>query len=83
MKLHHSLALNILLGSLLFSFSAHAQSILPNGSFDDPADPLKGWVTDYAWSGNSYYIANKDFVHVQQDGTRKNIVKLVSPGMGE
>jgi hypothetical protein len=82
MKTHYSLTLHLLLGSLLLSLSANAQSLLPNGSFDDPSDPLKGWVTDYEWTGNSYYIANKDFVHVEQDGTRKNIVKLVSPGDG-
>ena len=82
MKTHYSLTLHLLLGSLLLSLSANAQSLLPNGSFDDPSDPLKGWVTDYEWTGNSYYIANKDFVHVEPDGGRKNIVKLVSPGDG-
>ena len=28
-------------------------------NFDDGANPPTGWITDYEWSGNTYYIENK------------------------
>ena len=56
--------------------SAPGQAIIENGNFDNPADPLKGWVTDYAWTGNSNYIANKSHITVTTDGARKNIVNF-------
>ena len=47
------------------------QSIIENGNFDNPTDPLKGWVTDYAWAGNSNYMGNKDHITAGTDGSRK------------
>ena len=46
----------IFIAGALFAAPAHSQSIIENGNFDNPGDPLKGWVIDYAWAGNSYYI---------------------------
>ena len=30
-----------------------------NGGFQNAEDPLNGWMIDYAWTGNSYYLDNK------------------------
>jgi hypothetical protein len=60
--------------------AAAPQSILENGNFDDPIDPLKGWVVDYAFTGNSFYIGNKSHVSIVTDGARKNVVQFSSAG---
>lgn len=76
-------ATRFLLPSLLLivtALVADAQSMLENGNFDNPADPLKGWVTDYEWSGNSYYVGNKKHVSIVTEGARKNVVKFDSAG---
>jgi hypothetical protein len=65
---------------LAASVSGRAQSLIENGNFDDPSNPLKGWITDYEWSGNSNYIANKKSVSIVTEGARKNVVKMTSPG---
>lgn len=56
------------LGTLALSFLAsavcHADGLLANGSFDHKDGPLTGWTTDYAFSGNSNYVGNKDRVTV-------------------
>jgi hypothetical protein len=71
----------LLITAALFSAPAvRGQSILENGKFDNSGDPLKGWVTDYAWTGNSYYIGNKQHVSVVSEGGRKNVVKFDSAG---
>ncbi len=57
-----------------------AQSLIENGSFDDPADPLKGWIVDYAFTGNSNYIGNKSHVSIATEGIRKNVVQFGSAG---
>lgn len=41
-----------------------AQSLIENGTFEDSADPFKGWIVDYAWTKNKYYAENKDHVTV-------------------
>ncbi|RFC46266.1 MAG: hypothetical protein DVB28_000102 [Verrucomicrobia bacterium] len=55
-------------------------SIIENGSFDDPVDPLKGWIVDYAFTGNSNYIGNKSHVSIATEGVRKNVVQFGSAG---
>lgn len=57
-----------------------AQNILENGNFDNAADPLKGWNTDYLWTGNSFYVGNKAKVSIITEGARKNVVKFDSNG---
>ena len=54
--------------------------ILENGNFDNTADPLKGWIVDYAFAGNSNYMANKTHVSIATDGARKNVVQFGSAG---
>ena len=65
---------------LLSAPCLRAQSILENGNFDNPTNPLKGWITDYAFSGNSYYVGNKQHVSIITEGSRKNVVKFDSNG---
>ncbi len=68
------------LSSLLAGFPAAARTnILSNGSFDDPAQPLAGWVTDYAWSKNEHYIDNQSRVSVvPQEQGRLKVARIVS-----
>ena len=54
--------------------------IIENGNFDNTADPLKGWIVDYAFAGNSNYMANKTHVSIATDGARKNVVQFGSAG---
>lgn len=74
--------MRFLLLSLLLISAARAQSLLENGSFDDPADPFKGWLTDYAWTKNSFYIGNKDQLSIVTEGAKKNVVKFGDAGDG-
>lgn len=71
----------------LASLAAHAASpgretpsLIANGGFDDPSDPLKGWVIDYAFTGNSNYIGNKSHVSIATEGARKNVVQFGDAG---
>jgi len=66
--------------ALLSAPAVRGQSILANGTFDSPGDPLKGWVTDYEWAGNSNYVGNKQHVSVVSEGARKGVVKFDSAG---
>ncbi|MEI6351637.1 MAG: hypothetical protein WCP06_11095 [Verrucomicrobiota bacterium] len=64
-----------LIAAALFATSAaqgqQGQSLLENGDFKNPSDPFKGWVTDYAWTQNQYYVENKNHLTVGNDGGRK------------
>jgi hypothetical protein len=66
-------SLALLAVAFLATSAVQAQSILPNGNFDNPTDPLKGWITDYAWAGNSNYMGNKTHVSVVTEGAKKVI----------
>ena len=57
-----------------------SRSLIENGSFDDPSDPLKGWTVDYAFTGNSNYIGNKAHVSIATEGVRKNVVQFGAAG---
>lgn len=72
---------------LLVSLALHAassspvgQNLIQNGTFDDPSDPLKGWVVDYAFTGNSHYTGNKSRVSIATEGARNNVVQFGSNG---
>lgn len=56
------------------------RSVIENGNFDDPAAPLKGWIVDYAFTGNSNYVDNKSRVSITTEGARKNVVQFASAG---
>lgn len=56
------------------------QSLVENGGFDDPADPLKGWIVDYAFTGNSFYIGNRSHVSIATEGGHGNVVQFGSAG---
>ncbi len=69
------------LGLGVLAVSAQARNLLTNGSFEDPQDPLKGWITDYAWQGNRHYMGNASRVSVvAQESGRRNVAQLTSPG---
>ncbi|MEA3212663.1 MAG: hypothetical protein QOE70_5720 [Chthoniobacter sp.] len=71
----------LLIAAVLFAVPAvRAQAILENGNFDNPSEPLKGWVTDYEFTKNSYYVGNKQHVSIVTEGARKNVVKFDSNG---
>ncbi len=72
--------LSLCFAFLAASLTCRAQSIIENGNFDDPANPLKGWISDYEWSGNSNYVGNRNHVSIVTEGARKNVVKMNSPG---
>ena len=55
--------------------AARAQNLVPNGDFDHQQGALFGWITDYAWTGNSKIAGNKDCVAVE-DGA----AHIKSPG---
>lgn len=52
-------------------------NLLVNPSFNDPEDPLKGWMYDYSWLGRGRYVGNRKYIKVlpQKDG-RKGVLKI-------
>jgi hypothetical protein len=59
---------------------AESQTLIQNGNFDDSADPLRGWIVDYAFTGNSNYVGNKSHVSIATEGARKNVVQFGEAG---
>ena len=73
----------VVIAAALFALpAAHGQSLLENGDFENPGDPLKGWVTDYAFTKNSFYVGNKERVTIGTDGMRKNVANFADAGDG-
>lgn len=69
--------LMLLLWIAAASPSLAATNELVNGGFDDPKEPLKGWVHNYEWTGNKFYHDNHKRVScVKRDGTKKGVLKL-------
>jgi len=64
----------VLLAAPVFGGGAE-KNLVPNGSFENKADPLAGWTTDYAWTKNSNYAGNKDLVTV-----KAGVAHMKSPG---
>ena len=63
--------------SLAFSNLHAAETVtLVNSNFDDGANPPTGWITDYEWTGNSHYVANKNAVTVGSEAGRGSVVHL-------
>lgn len=62
------------------AIGAPPSSILENGNFENPVDPLKGWIVDYAFTGNSNYLQNKSHVSVTAESNRGNVVQFGSAG---
>ena len=69
-----------LVAALLAAPEACAQSLIENGNFDNPTEPFKGWVTDYAFSGNSNYVGNTQFLSIATEAGRKNVVQFGNAG---
>jgi hypothetical protein len=38
------------------------KNLCPNGGLDAEGNPLEGWMIDYAWTGNGFYVGNKNFI---------------------
>ena len=56
-----------------------AENLVGNGGFDGPGEALRGWVTDYAWSGNAWYRENIGRVTVvEREGARRHVARLES-----
>ena len=73
----------VLIAVALFAApAALGQSLLENGDFENPGDPFKGWVTDYEWTKNSFYVGNKAHLTIASEGARKNIVNFGNAGDG-
>ena len=73
----------LLIAAALFAApAARGQSLIENGDFENPTDPFKGWVTDYAFSGNSFYVGNKAHLTVAPEGARKNVANFSDAGDG-
>ena len=54
-----------------------ADNLVINGKFDDYEDPLKGWTTDYRWSGSSIYANNHERISVvPREGVYSKVCKL-------
>jgi hypothetical protein len=64
-----------------FAGASRAENLLENGAFDHPEGALRGWHTDYAWSGNKHYAKNAEKVHpVPQPGGKGNAIRLLGDG---
>jgi len=50
---------------LLTGLAKGSENLCANGSFDDAGFPLKGWICDYQWAGNSHYMSNHEKVAAQ------------------
>ena len=70
----------LLIAAFLAAPAVRAQSIIENGNFDHPTEPFKGWVTDYAFTGNSWYVGNKQHLSIVQEAGRKNVVQFGNAG---
>ena len=58
-----------------------AEDLIENGTFDHVDGDLEGWVTDYEWTGNKYYVANKERVSVEpEESGKKKVVKITPAG---
>jgi hypothetical protein len=56
-------------------------NLLENGSFDDPADPMTGWASDYAWTGNRFDTDNYRRVNVvPREGARTTVLHVDGRG---
>ena len=70
----------LLASTLAFSNLHAAETVtLVNSNFDDGANPPVGWITDYEWTGNSYYVANKAAVTVITEADHGSVVQLKPP----
>jgi hypothetical protein len=52
-------------------------NLLANGNFEDAAEPLRGWCTDYRAEENRWYMNNHLSVSVlPRDGARRGVLKF-------
>lgn len=71
---------SLIAATLAFSnLHANEAVTLVNSNFDDGANPPTGWLTDYEWTGNSNYVANKAAVTVKTEADHGSVVQLKPP----
>jgi hypothetical protein len=64
--------------------AARGGALLENGSFDDPSDPMKGWMADYAWTGNRFDKDNYRRVKVvPREGARTTVLHIDGRGTAD
>jgi hypothetical protein len=77
---HSKFLPGLVAASLAFSALRADETVtLVKSDFDDGANPPTGWITDYEWSGNSYYVANKAAVTIGTEAGHGSIVHLTPP----
>ena len=78
LKCRGKAAISVLTAWFAFtSASLGGTNCLENGGFDDPKEPLKGWVHNYGWTGNKFYKDNhKRLSVIKKDGIKKGVLKL-------
>jgi len=55
---------------------AGAANLLANGGFEDADTPLRGWVSDFAWTENRWYRDNASHVSVVPDARGGHVLRL-------
>ncbi len=69
-----------LVAGMMISTTLGRTNLVVNGSFDDPAEPLKGWRTHYDLPGDSWYARNRELVSVvAQESGRTGVLRLHVP----
>jgi hypothetical protein len=68
-----------LLAAASLSIATAQETTLVTSNFDDAANPPTGWITDYEWSGNSNYVANKAAISTGTEAGRGIVVQLKPP----
>mgnify|MGYP003893674971 FL=1 len=68
-----------LLAAASLSIATAQETTLVTSNFDDAANPPTGWITDYEWSGNSNYVANKAAISTGTEAGRGSVVQLKPP----
>jgi hypothetical protein len=60
--------------------NAPTDNLLPNGGFEDRADPLAGWRANFEADGNRWYADNHQFVSVVPgDSGRHQVLRISVP----
>ncbi|MFZ9920229.1 MAG: hypothetical protein ACO3GO_01040 [Terrimicrobiaceae bacterium] len=63
-----------LLAATSISLANAQETTLLKSNFDDGANPPTGWITDYEWTGNSYYVQNKMQVTIGVEAGHGSVV---------
>ena len=77
MNIHLPVYLTMLLAASTQAWALPSSNLVQNGSFDDAANPLNGWRTDYRADENRWYAGNHELVSTKPaDGTRRDVLRI-------